>query len=152
MNCTVPRDYFITIMLINPPRQPTEATHRVKGKTMEAKELRLGNLVMSSGNNCTVVAIHEDEGVSVLGSDFYLTENESDLQPIPLTEEWLLKFGFKTMIVEDYDIFLLGGFLIEVYTDTCVVCFDNVEITKIKYVHSLQNLFFALTGTELTTE
>jgi len=73
----------------------------------------------------------------------------ADLSPIPLTEELLLKFGFVFgnnhgfyVLLEDnskgdynYDNVL---FVLQYYgDDTC------------KYVHQLQNIYFALTGEEL---
>ena len=75
-------------------------------------------------------------------------------EPIPLTEEWLLKFGFEKsggglyLTYETFEMYYINGVLglsarvsdpNEGYIDT-----------KIKYVHQLQNLHFALTGEELT--
>jgi hypothetical protein len=84
------------------------------------------------------------------------------LEPIPLTEEWLLKFGFmefKGGISLDNEEFTLTythkntdkTILLEVTREdewgrhqyTCIV------LNHIKYVHQLQNLYFALTGKEL---
>ena len=70
--------------------------------------------------------------------------------PIPLTEEWLLKFGFVPEKMED-------GFLSYrlKFVDISMPYFEftydyGTESFEVKYVHQLQNLFFALTGTELT--
>jgi hypothetical protein len=78
-------------------------------------------------------------------------------EPIPLTEEWLLKFGFE----KKYDTFEFNGLNV----DGCVVHFsfdkwaseyeiENCDYTEvpsdIQHVHQLQNLYFALTGEELT--
>lgn len=99
------------------------------------------------------------EIVGVLKDNFYFkTENDNrtakigELHPIPITEEWLLKFGFTNGVKVDgngqtIDItlsdneFFLGGF------DACISgqCFMG----NIKYVHQLQNLYFSLTNTEL---
>lgn len=109
---------------------------------MDAKELRIGNIVNYFGKNQIVTSdiIRECE------------LNNATTQPIHLIEEWLLKFGFS----EHY-----GSFRIKL--DNSYLCtslqFNDPYITngdepiyyfnKTFYVHQLQNLYFALTGTEL---
>lgn len=73
----------------------------------------------------------------------------NDVFPIPLTEEWLLELGFQkkekgyAKLTEMMEIFEISfGKHIEINR----VSFNN----QIKYVHQLQNLYFALTGEELT--
>jgi len=102
---------------------------------MEANELRIGNFVEYNGFVRTIVSLNLGTEVNAL--------------PIPLTEEWLLKFGFIKVL--DYPCFRLEGLQIEFNG------FDSQwgsglldEKTVIKYVHQLQNLFFALKGKELT--
>ena len=80
------------------------------------------------------------------------------LQPIELTEEWLLKFGFKR--VGNYvGIGFNPRMSIQFHDGNSAEC----DITQtgqmisfrhghIKYVHQLQNLYFALTGEELTID
>jgi hypothetical protein len=71
-------------------------------------------------------------------------------EPIPLTEEWRLKAGF---IMNDLN--LGEGALIWFYKDEYYLAGpgcpnENYAIkVKLEFVHQLQNLFFALTGTEL---
>lgn len=73
------------------------------------------------------------------------------LQPIPLTEEWLLKAGFKAIGIDGNRWILKykinNPFTIESYN----YIFYSPICTWIefKYVHELQNLYFALTGEEL---
>jgi hypothetical protein len=77
------------------------------------------------------------------------------IEPIPLTEEWLLKFGFE---IDDSEWFKDDDEIVyqKTYKDysICVsnkgVVYNGVYSQKIKHVHSLQNLYFALTGEELT--
>ncbi|MBP1165050.1 hypothetical protein JOE44_001934 [Chryseobacterium sp. PvR013] len=102
---------------------------------MEASELRIGNFVEYNGFVRNIVSLNLGTEVNAL--------------PIPLTEEWLLKFGFIKVL--DYPCFRLEGLQIEFNG------FDSQwgsglldEKTVIKYVHQLQNLFFALKGKELT--
>ena len=109
---------------------------------MKQNELRIGNYVY-----------FEDE---LLKFDFEMGWNFDYIKPIPLTEEWLLKFGFK----KKYQTFEFKGLNI----DGTVVHFsfdkwrseydiENCDFTEIpaecKHVHQLQNLYFALTNEEL---
>lgn len=81
----------------------------------------------------------------------------ADLSPIPLTEEWLVKFGFeietkyshsmgykKNYKVYRKDLFTYNGI-------QAAWWFDN-KVLRIQpeYAHQLQNLFHTLTGEELT--
>jgi hypothetical protein len=58
---------------------------------MKASELRIGNLIswISSGNIEKVMKIDINYVNDVI---------ESDLNPIELTPEWLLKFGFNSIV------------------------------------------------------
>ena len=59
------------------------------------------------------------------------------LEPIPLTDEWLERFGFY-------------GKHKSINTRESKVFFDyNSKSIEIKYVHQLQNLYYALTKKEL---
>ena len=74
-------------------------------------------------------------------------------RPIPLTEEWLLKFGFEKQI-DDYYYFY--GYYASFDADLPMwfgqegCCQKETIKENIKYVHQLQNLYSALTGEELT--
>lgn len=63
------------------------------------------------------------------------------IKPIPITEEWLLKFGFTKP--KDSEGYLLNGL---VFYDGFL---SSNQKEKLKYVHQLQNLYHALTGSEL---
>ena len=80
--------------------------------------------------------------------------NPKNIKPIPLTEEWLFKFGFQIDELErdEYYIYeadhlvclykgINGG-----YQRTINDYDDGIELNN---VHQLQNLCFALTGEEL---
>jgi hypothetical protein len=85
-------------------------------------------------------------------------QNLDNVGAIPLTEEWLIKFGF----VKDADgsylkfkmaIFLDKRFKYNLYLQTEETSSKWFEVgIKIKHVHQLQNLYFALTGEELTLQ
>lgn len=90
---------------------------------------------------------------------------EDSFHPIILTEEWLERLGFKHITgdaiwreykLSDYDeIWHCGnGYFIEKDSDTFKFYQHTDEDTYcqlkwIKYVHELQNLYYALTGKEL---
>ena len=115
---------------------------------MKATELRIGNIVMCEGLIQTVECICDtDSGEAECCLSLYGNYAIS-ISPIPLTEEWLLKFGFKVYnehgwyeINNYHQINLIGDYLVN-----GVQCISN----KINYVHQLQNLYFATTGNELT--
>lgn len=66
-------------------------------------------------------------------------------QPIPLTEEWLVKAGF----VKQPWGFSKNGVLIVGKEGGFHVKLGNGKIIKLPFVHTLQN-FYSLTGEELT--
>lgn len=111
---------------------------------MKPNELRIGNYYYWGQDN---------EILQVTLFDFYELytgeENIDSWKPIPLTEEWLLKFGFKYNKKEMG--FLKDNFHIEVRGYGCpVFVYPTFHLTDIKHVHQLQNLYFSLTGEELT--
>jgi len=75
------------------------------------------------------------------------------LEPIPITEEWLLKLGFKNSNMQDC--FYTNGNMYGISTSDHkfrfiqgnLIC--QLVLSEINYVHQLQNLYFALTGKEL---
>jgi len=125
---------------------------------MEAKDLRIGNWFLG---DCTEGKFHQITAKEIL--DFYDDPQDDYYQPIPLTEEWLLKFRYRktspTKIGCRYD---CGHGIVRVikYNERIRQYrnWSNVDRlngfswgkTRIDYVHQLQNLYFALTGEELT--
>lgn len=111
---------------------------------MKANELRIGNLVEYFERVTPINVVHLK----------YLLESSENFKPIPLTEEWLLKFGiYFTSEKEWYQLtFTIKGLLFETASSmegfTYNLCFD--DMINIKYIHQLQNLYFALTNEELT--
>lgn len=105
---------------------------------MKATELRIGNWV-----NDFAMESHQV---------IHLTKDKIILEtPIPLTEEWLLKFGFKH---DGYDYWNARDEYFELaqyptYFMHSINCHEYDDGVEIKYVHQLQNLYFALTGKEL---
>lgn len=107
---------------------------------MKANELRIGNWVE---------IIQPKNGIyTTVEQSTFSTNIEDSFKPIILTEEWLLNFGF---IKKDH------VHIMYYYADTqsqWKIKFKNGVFTRdkttISYIHQLQNLYFSLTGKELT--
>jgi len=106
---------------------------------MRAEELRINNYLEDDIGN--IIVVDRD------ALPFIVTKWIKCHHPIPLTEEWLLKFGFEKLEGwDDMYYFQIGDFQIHEYNVSGYE-FDDFDI---KNVHQLQNLYFALTGEELT--
>lgn len=137
---------------------------------MKASELRIGNLIKGiyhdyddgideeienetickvvtldvSGSGDYPIYVYSDENI----------EHFSEFKPIPLTEEWLLKFGFQE---HPNDYYYFEGYKIRFDLDNDLtpikfyfLFFDIGDWEmEIKYVHQIQNLYFALKEEEL---
>jgi hypothetical protein len=121
---------------------------------MKAEELRIGNLLDNCGQWCYVMGIYKNNkaelGYYKDSIGFIRTLDGLQIKPIPLTKKWWAKCGFikdgsyytwewmKFYEAEDYyrpDNYYFS----EAFSDDF----------QLRYVHQLQNLFFALTGEEL---
>ena len=111
---------------------------------IQATQLRIGNFYDHSGRVKKVTPIVIEA----------LFESERIwCKAIPLTEEWLLRFGF----VKKLSNYELENFRFHVNKpsnyDGFLFCEGYSVITdKIHFVHQLQNLYFALTNKELNYE
>ena len=118
---------------------------------MKAQEIRLGNYVMDYDGSHKIFKVKSITKEKKVNMFFINGRWDSDVLPIPLTEEWLLKFGF-----EKYphswgnSIFHLTEWD-NYHMKWCVAFNKNnaIIIQKLQYVHQLQNLYSALTGKEL---
>jgi hypothetical protein len=128
--------------------------YSTNNEDMEAKELRIGNLVTSNGFQFKTVKEIMNDGLSFIDDpDLPL----SWIRPIPLTEEWLIKFGFTKNRNKFYIGINYGLYSVHRVGDAFDHWYLHHEFDKSKritsnilYVHQLQNLYFALTGEELT--
>ncbi len=130
---------------------------------MEISELRIGNLIIGNYYDddddieketiCKVVTL---DSVYMWEYRIYVESDQnietfSAYEPIPLTEEWLLKFGFTDE--EDYLELEIHESLSIIYVGYLALMLDGVIIqindVNSDKVHQLQNLYFALTGEEL---
>ena len=123
---------------------------------IKANELRVGNFYDWRQDDTyygidTITCITND---SVLNQNSMIIPFEQ-MQPIPLTEEWLLKFGLEQHVELIFSREKKSEFAVKKWINTSlrkvewIVFFGMTMIRNIKYVHELQNLYFALTGEEL---
>jgi hypothetical protein len=102
---------------------------------MKPNELRIGNLVKLS-DNTTIFSVNYIEEKWVEGQNF---------KGIPLTEEWLLKFGFDDLGTYGYG---RGNFHICLHYNEFYFPINNRKVF-IQQVHQIQNLYWSLCGEEL---
>ena len=121
---------------------------------INAKEIRIGNLVeyritdkLDERKEWWEVSEIDADDIHWLSK---VDTKDEDFRAIPLTEEWLLKFGFKKYsknFIKDGNI----EFYIWTIDNSYQIKALDILI-KIQTVHELQNLFFLLTKTELFYE
>lgn len=110
---------------------------------MKATDLRLGNYFQSN-----IIQQVQIEHLEFLLNDKL---DHSVMQPIPLSEDWLLKMGFEQ---PGYDFNELqldyndGEIIIDI-NDRIYIGTNEFYVKDVP-LHRLQNLYFALTGEELT--
>ena len=131
---------------------------------MKASELRIGNYVKFKGCG--------DKPFKVFRIDTTESSTFTTAEPIPLTEEWLLRFGFEDYqktenpdylneFGQEWHKIYFNGFYY-MHNDRgkgyemsiSGACYDESTglhsfSNPIEFVHHLQNLYFALTGEEL---
>lgn len=128
---------------------------------MEVKELMINNLLQSELGIVRVESILGSRlrvHCNLVNEEYFADYFIEDLKPIQLTEEWLVKMGFGYSVSEaSYSIFFddYNGVLRikPIGTELNVWMKRNnrtIRLVEVNYVHQLQNLYFALTGEELT--
>ena len=123
---------------------------------LSATELRIGNYHLYHIVDPMDERGEYDEVCQIDVEDFRILESFDcpEYKPIPLTEKWLLKFGFKRvdMMFENASMLYWRKDDFIINDERNVILFNDKEtMMKIhcEYVHQLQNLYFALTGEEL---
>lgn len=129
---------------------------------IRCEELRIGNLVLFHPMKkikriCSVKEIKLDR-VCVLDKGLDLVLSKTEIQPIPLTPEILIRCGFEKWSENN---FFHEGFVDywkllyhehnnewEVYYAPDKSC-SGQDISVINHLHQLQNLYYSLTNTEL---
>ena len=115
---------------------------------MNANELRIGNYIKNEG------VVMQADGMTIFDIAFCVKAER--YEPIPLGLAWLERFGYEEK-EENGDHAIYN----QTFPDTGISIiadgsgfwwFDEVGNGQLlKTVHQLQNLYFALTGYELTT-
>ena len=115
---------------------------------MKVTDLRIGNLTLLEGRVTKINCL----GTYLSGEDGYRIKAAKG---IPLTEEWLVKFGFvnngynpKVFYNGEYYITKYNGADWDIFDDVPAAC-NSIGMLTLDTVHQLQNLYFALTGEEL---
>ena len=121
-----------------------------------ATDYRIGNIIQYNNeteSTGTITALIAD---FVAGLDYcqidYRTNKKHwliNIHPIEITAEWLEKLGFVKDDETSYRWFILDRAIAYDLDDNCIRISDSWEFGKRKYVHELQNLYFALTRREL---
>ncbi len=124
---------------------------------MRTSELTSVNLVLNRKGESVKISL---EGLHILSDwEFDKYSKEPPFEPIPLTEEWLLRLGF----YETNDLMSGAKYSIEsgiidakiengiVIIGVCLGQYAEcaVWLNHIKYVHQVQNLYLSLIGKEL---
>lgn len=110
---------------------------------MKAEDLRVGNWYL---NDC------DDKPIRLSVENIVTAIKDEDwLLPIPLNEDWLVRLGFKKRKNPNNpkkSFYWWDGTVNLIQSDK-LYCADIVSTIELKYVHQLQNLYYALTETEL---
>ena len=124
---------------------------------LSANELRIGNYLQGYPLDIPKIGLYHDGVTKITSYGIMMIEsgNITSFLPIPLTPEILEKCGFEWSIyhqawhkqgfVFDLSERSVGGFWIHksrIHSE--IIC------PEIKHIHQLQNLYFSLTGEELT--
>lgn len=126
---------------------------------MKASELRIGNWVKNTWSSDQAMQVYPMmiSQIATLEKE-QNGENASNIQALPITQEWLEKFGFIEDPEDHWSMILTLGkctnqYLSTSFTRNNVTLYDRQKLSTgihVAYVHQLQNLYFALTGEELT--
>jgi hypothetical protein len=138
---------------------------------MKVEELRVGNLIYDLTDSVarvdTVSNLFDGPMIEAHSSQMLASKEPDCYKPIPLTEEWLLKFGFvkeRNLSVPDTsneyfyvkDNLMLTCFVFDNrltiefhYRSFDIACYLS---KKLEFVHQLQNLYFELKDKELTIQ
>lgn len=144
---------------INLKTIPKSLVASVSG-SVTVSELRIGNLIQKRDDICVLASINTDETIRIYNEDKTDTWGCFALRifnAIPLTEDWFLKFGYvkkgKYLYCHDNSTRVFKSESCNSYWFELGYDIENgVEwkmITHFEYVHQLQNLYFAISGSEL---
>ena len=128
---------------------------------IRANELMINNWILDHEAESEVSIYWQVEEITEDGIKFREGScwTKSDyIQPIPLTEEWLIKFGFekyRNCFLSYQKIYEKSYIHFRIFNKSTISFVIKNRSGKDEYkliesVHQLQNLYFALTGEQLT--
>jgi hypothetical protein len=130
---------------------------------IKSNELRLGNVVAYRHAEKTEPTIHRVIRLERITArldkcpegdlHMYSDREYSDIEGVPLTGEWLETCGWQLVDQGRGPYYWLEKqcwFHIHLSEDSSIYANFNNNAVPIRYLHQLQNLYFALTGEELT--
>ena len=147
--------------------QGNDKINDLKLLIMKANELRIGNLVTVNNPEyhpklkgvilrVTSISLNSDdysvglEHINQKPNTYYEAYSQfvRFIEPIQLTEEWLLKFGANKYEFEHKENqYRIENMLFVIREN---IFFDYGTGVKLQFVHQLQNLYFAINSEELT--
>lgn len=115
---------------------------------IDPRELRISNLVQVDGRPFEVIG---------LARHYVYLQTQTPIEevdPVPITQEWLERFGFqKTENLHFDPVWQFKLYDFEIWCDGSEFLHDYcISGSEIKSIHALQNLFYCLTGQELTVK
>lgn len=125
---------------------------------MKTTELRIGNFIKYGADTLSVKQFTERTILLNGLRDTLINIDSESAEPIPLTEEWLINLGFEKGLIstgnkEEYgyskNLLMLLRFQESDNWYACPYGYP-IGIERTFHVHQLQNIFYALTGKELT--
>jgi len=131
---------------------------------MKKEELRIGNYlrwkkdVHQEFDDGTKTKVADKHAVRKVSSN--IDSSLEGKEAVPLTEDWLIKFGFEIEGKSNWFVFsnlclnlnFKDDFNIGVENKRCVMVQDDESYFQLifpEHIHQLQNLYHALTGEEL---
>lgn len=116
---------------------------------MKAEELMIGNYLQYESQICEVTEIDYSGCKLLKPSRFIVRYDFDEISPIPLTEQWLIDFGFEKLETG----FLKTDSFFSVFMDSDFYFWIGNDFRiNIEHVYQLQNIYFALTGKQLTKQ
>ena len=118
-------------------------------RKMKASDLRIGNFVKHKQGQEIIEQVDESWLVPEMAHLI-----EQTYESVPITEEWLLKFGFKAIVGKKlwFTIPMTQGVQLDYDNGTFYLSGHGIHVTfiaGIQEVHTLQNFYFEKTAKEL---
>lgn len=120
---------------------------------MGAKEIRIGNIVDSLGDEEIVDSIYN----SCISTNKTKYCQPDEIKGIEINEDLLIEMGFEKSRTDDGEYYYSLNLSDQIYCDLAFISSDFKVVGlfpyetffKFKYVHEIQNAYFSITGKEL---